>query len=175
MPSNIKMSQVFKTAARDLVRFDSSVLGKKAGKYEIPSHRAGSRRKWAQWYAKAIGNAVVILERPANPKFASWLMQSHGVNCIVLKDEKIDEWSRESKVESDIIAARVIFHEVGHLQVTPGILARRTGAGFAFSCKPASEAYAWTYAFSLLTVFASRYAQHVRQFKQLDNTCAIGL
>ncbi len=158
----------------DFIAFEENKVYELYGPYLPHKLRACSRKRWAQHYAKQTTGAIMLLGDLPEPGFASWLMVdgTDDQPLIVIDNNITQDWSSREKVDQDIIESRIIFHEVGHIRVSPGMLALRKANKFVFPCPSIEESRAWCYAFSLLSRLAEKYALSVREANSPDDTAA---
>lgn len=161
------------------VYLGSSTLGPRVMLYD--EAKSGPNVPFPVWFARFAGGAPVQRFKRAVPAgFGSWLMRMQGprgfVPVIAVNTSQIDTWARPRDRKTrrfwqDVITARCVIHEVGHILLHPHLL-KGPAASHTLARKagPAEEEQAWVFAFIVIGMIIGDYAEACRDRRSCDDS-----
>lgn len=119
------------------------------------------------------GTPVYPFSQLPEPGFASWLVRL-PIPAIAVDWAQLDAWAGEAQVPVDVLVARTILHEVGHVLLQPGMLGTEYDASgnaiFVATADPADENIAWIFALTVLTLGLGDYSEACKRMRDSDDT-----
>ena len=134
----------------------------------------GTRAAWAIRMAHHVGKVGPSVKLSTLPRgYCSWLM-ALPVPGIVVDRGQIRQWARdEGAPHAHLQEARVILHELGHVRLSPYLLASPGPGGLARRASPEEEELAWAYAMAVIALLLAAYARSIRETKNMDDAPSI--